>query len=371
MFSQFKIISLLFLVTLGYALGAVKTLEIGATAPPFNLIGIDDQFYTLDSFADADILAVIFIANHCPTSQAYEGRIKKLVDDYKNKGVAIVCISSNNPEALRVDEYGYTDLGDSFAEMKQRAKEGNFNFPYLYDGDEQKAAKAYGAIATPHVFIFDKERKLRYVGRIDDGENIKKVTTRDTRNAIDALLAGKKVPVEKTKVFGCSIKWKYKIESAKKTIEKMNAEKVSVDMIDLAGVKEIVKNKSDKIILVNFWATWCAPCVAEFPELVEIFRNFRKRKFQMVTISLDPPDKNDQVLKFLQKSYASTENYHFNSDDKYKLIDAVDADWPGSLPYTIIIKPGGEIIYKKLGTIDPLKVRKAIIGYLGRYWEHL
>ena len=301
MISQFKSISLLFLIAFGCALGDVKTLEIGAPAPDFDLVGIDNKSYMLDSFSDADILAVIFIANHCPTSQAYEGRIIKLVDDYKNKGAAIVCISSNNPEALRVDEYGYTDLGDSFAEMKQRAKEQNFNFPYLYDGDKQEAAVAYGAIATPHVFIFDKERKLRYVGRIDDGENIKKVTTRDTRNAIDALLAGKKVPVEKTKVFGCSIKWKSKIESAKKTIAKMNAEKVSVEMIDLAGVKDLVKNNSDKLRLVNFWATWCAPCAAEFPELVEIFRNFRKRKFEMVTVSLDSPDKNAQVLKFLQK----------------------------------------------------------------------
>jgi thiol-disulfide isomerase/thioredoxin len=232
-------------------------------------------------------------------------------------------------------------------------------------------AKAYGAIATPHVFIFDKERKLRYVGRIDDGENIKNLTTPDTRNAINALLTGKKVPVEQTKVFGCSIKWASKQESAKITLEKMNAENVEVSMIDLAGMEDLVKNKSEKLRLINFWATWCAPCVAEFPELIEIFRNFRKRKFEMLTVSLDTPDKNDDVLKFLEKSYASTKNYHYNSENKYELIEAVDKDWPGSLPYTIIVKPGGEILYKKVGTIDPPEVRKVIVEYLGRYWEHL
>ncbi len=371
MFTQFKIFALLFLVTVSYAFDDVKTLEIGDGAADFKLMGIDDKYYTLDSYSNADILVLIFTANHCPTAQAYEGRIIQMVNDYKDKGVSIVGISSNNPDALRLDEYGYTDIGDSFEDMKQRAKDMNYNFPYLYDGDLQEAAKAYGAIATPHVFIFDKERKLRYVGRIDDGENIKHLTTPDARNAIDALLAGKKVPVEKTKSFGCSIKWVYKQESAKKTLAKMNAEEVEVSMIDLAGIEDLVKNKSEKLRLINFWATWCVPCVAEFPELIEIFRNFRKRNFEMVTVSLDPPDKNENVLKFLKKSYASTKNYHFNSDNKYDLIDAVDKEWPGSLPYTVIVKPGGEILYKKLGIIDPKEVRKIIVEYLGRYWEHL
>ncbi len=371
MFTKIKIFVLLLLVICSYTLGQGKTLEIGVTAPDFNLVGVDNKNYTLENFSDADILVVVFIANHCPTSQAYEGRIMKLVEDYKNKGVLVVGISSNHPAALRLDEYGYSDIGDSFEEMKERAKERKYNFPYLYDGDKQVVATVYGAIATPHVFIFDKDRKLRYEGRVDDGENIKKVKNHDARNAINALLAGKKVPVEKTKCFGCSTKWKSKIKSAKKTLAKMNAENVEVSMIDLARIKGLLSNKSEKLLLINFWATWCSPCVAEFPELIHIYRNFRKRNFDMVTISMDAINRNEQVLKFLKNSYASTENYHFNSDDKYGLIDLVDAEWPGSLPYTILVKPGGEIIYKKLGMINPKEVRKIIIEYLGRYWEHL
>ena len=261
MFAQFKIFVLLVLSTFCYAADDVKTLGIGATAPDFNLVGIDGKYYSLKNFANADVLVIIFTANHCPTAQAYEGRIMKLVDDYKNKGVAVVGISSNNPAALRLDEYGYTDIGDSYDDMKQRARDKNFNFPYLYDGDTQIAAKAYGAIATPHVFILDKERKLRFAGRIDDGENINKVTSHDTRIAIDALLDGKKVPVEVTKVFGCSIKWVSKQESAKATLEKMNAEKVEVTSIDVAGIADVVKNKSEKLRIVNFWANLvCSLC---------------------------------------------------------------------------------------------------------------
>ena len=114
MITQIKIFVLLFFVTFCYAFAGVKRLEIGTAAPDFNLIGIDDKYYTLDSFSDADILVIIFTANHCPTAQAYEGRIIKLVNDYKDKGVAVIGISSKKPPALRFDEYCYNHLGDSF-----------------------------------------------------------------------------------------------------------------------------------------------------------------------------------------------------------------------------------------------------------------
>jgi len=330
MFTRLLISVFIFIVTLCHASEKVKTLEIGNSAPDFKLIGIDDNYYTLDSYSDADILVIIFTANHCPTAQAYEGRIIQLVNDYKEKGISLIAISSNHPAALRLDEYGYTDIGDSFKDMKLRAKDMNYNFPYLYDGDKQEAAKAYGAIATPHVFIFDKARKLRYVGRIDDGENIKKVKNHDTRNAINALLAGEKVPVEKTKVFGCSIKWASKVTSAQRTLEEMNAEPVEVSLIDLVGIKDLFKNESEKLKLINFWATWCVPCVAEFPVLININRNFRKRKFEMITVSLDNQDKGEDVLKFLKKSYASTKNYHFDSDDSTTAITGMRFDFAKS-----------------------------------------
>src|SRR3954462_6455798 len=148
----------------------VKPLDTGAPAPDFKLKGVDDKTYSLADFAPAKILVVLFTCNHCPTAQAYEGRIKKLYDDYHDKGVALVAINPNNVRGLRLDELGYTDLGDSFDEMKIRAKDQGFKFPYLDDGETQATAHAYGALAPPHVFIFDQARKLRYNGRIDDGE---------------------------------------------------------------------------------------------------------------------------------------------------------------------------------------------------------
>ncbi|HZI53272.1 MAG TPA: thioredoxin family protein, partial [Chitinophagaceae bacterium] len=184
-----------------------KTLAIGAKAPNFSLPGTDGKTYTLSSFKNARILVIIFTCNHCPTAQAYENRIIQLTKDYKNKGVAVVAISPNDPKSVTLSELGYTDLSDSFAEMKLRAKQKGYNFPYLYDGQTQSVAKAYGPVATPHVFIFDKERKLAYHGRIDDMENPARTpTSLDTQNAIEALLKNEKVSLTTTKVFGCSIK---------------------------------------------------------------------------------------------------------------------------------------------------------------------
>jgi thiol-disulfide isomerase/thioredoxin len=354
--------------SIGGAAELPKTLEIGASAPDFNLPAIDGKNYRLADFAKADILVIIFTCNHCPTAQAYESRIMKLAADYKDKGVVIVAISPNDPNAVRLDELGYSDLGDTLEDMKIRAEYKKFNFPYLYDGRTQKVSRLYGPVSTPHVFIFDKARKLRYVGRIDDSENPKNITTHDTRNAIGALLAGKDVPVSKTRTFGCSIKWSDKRDSVKKALEEWAKEDVSLQMIDTTGIKKIVANDSDKLLLINIWATWCGPCVTEFDELVTINRIYRCRDFELITISADSPDHKDKVLEFLKEKEASCKNYIFDSENKYALMEAVDKESPGGIPYTILVKPGGEIIYRRIGLIEPLELKRTIVEYLGRYY---
>jgi thiol-disulfide isomerase/thioredoxin len=347
----------------------VVTLKIGQSAPDFNLPAVDGRNYKLTDFDAADILVVIFTCNHCPTAQAYEQRIKRLAIDYKPKGVAVVAISPNDPNAVRLDELGYSDLSDSLEEMKIRARDQKFKFPYLYDGYEQKVSRTYGPTATPHVFIFDKQRKLRYVGRIDDSEKPEQVKSHDTRNAIEALLAGREVPVGKTKTFGCSIKWSDKSQSVDNSLKAWAKEPVKLDMISAADLKELVRNNSGKLRLINVWATWCGPCVAEFPELVTIHRMYRNRDFELITISADAPERKDGTLSFLKKHQASCRNYLYNSKNRYALMEAVDMRSPGGIPYTIIAKPGGEIIYRHLGMINPLEVKKVIVGYLGRTYN--
>jgi thiol-disulfide isomerase/thioredoxin len=337
-----------------------KTLEIGKQAPDFSLKSVDDRIYTLKDFKDARVLVVIFSCNHCPTAQAYQDRIISISNEYKAKGVECVLISSNSVKSLNYWEMGWSDLGDSFDEMKIRARDKQFPFPYLYDGDDQKVALEYGPMATPHAFVFDSDRKLRYVGRIDASQTDGK--GEDLRNALDAIVSGKTIDNPVTKVFGCSMKWAWKMEGTNKLYKEWSELPVTLEDIDLAGVQQLVKNTSGKLRLINVWATWCGPCVMEFPDLVIIDRIYRSRQFEFVSINVDKLSRKEKVLDFLKEREASNKNYYFTGKNIYDLIEAVDPAWQGALPYSILVEPGGNAIYRVQGPIEMIKVRKLIAG---------
>ncbi|MEM6846005.1 MAG: redoxin domain-containing protein [Bacteroidota bacterium] len=348
----------------------VNTLEIGAQAPDFRLPGVDGSYYELADFADAEALAIVFTCNHCPTAQAYEQRVIDLANDYKDQGVAVVAISPNSPISLLYGELGYSDLGDTYEDMQVRAEDMNYNFPYLYDGDDHAVSIQYGPIATPHIFVFDKARTLQYVGRLDDSEKPGSANAEDARAALDAVLAGEEVAEAKTKTFGCSVKWAWKDEYKDKVYAEWEAQPVSVEMIDEPGIADLLKNDTDKLRLINVWATWCGPCVLEYPEFVVMHRMYRDRAFEFISISADRPEQQEKVQKFLDKENSAVQNYLFAKDDKYALIEAIDPEWEGALPYTILVEPGGERIYSKQGTIKPLALRKTIVEHelMGRYY---
>jgi len=346
-----------------------RALEIGDPAPDFELPGVDGKTYRLGDFRDAEVLVVIFTCNHCPTAQAYEARIKQLAADYRDKKVAVAAISPNDPLAVRLDELGYSDVGDSFEDMKIRAKEQGFTFPYLYDGENQQVSRAFGPVATPHVFVFDRLRRLRFAGRIDNSEKADRATRHETRDAIEAVLAGKPAPVERTRTFGCSVKWSDKRASVKESLERWAREPVELNVIDEKGIRELVKNDGPRLRLINVWATWCGPCVGELPELVTINRMYRRREFELITISADSPEAKDRARKVLQESAVSATNYLFDGDDKYKLMEAVDRESSGALPHTLLIAPGGKVLYRKSGSLEPQEIKKAIVGHLGRTYE--
>ncbi|MDZ4696793.1 MAG: redoxin family protein [Deltaproteobacteria bacterium] len=346
---------------------AFPTLPVGSTAPDFSLPGVDGKNHTLKEFASAKVLAIVFTTNHCPTSQAYEDRLKKIAKDYQKKGVTLVAISPSDPAGVRPDELGYTDLDDNLESMKIRARDRKFNFPYLYAGDKyQGMAKAYGPTATPHAFVFDAERKLRYVGRIDDSERVNKVKTHDLRNAIDALLAGKPVAVAQNKAFGCSTKWAEKSGEVAAFWDKVNAQPVSIEVANADVLKGLRKGKPGVVKLINVWATWCGPCAAEFPDLMNVHLNFKHRDFELITVAAQFPDEQPAVLKFLKKHHAATRNLIFSDDDKYKLMEAIDPKWDGALPYTLLIDPSGKVLYRKMGGIDFLQLRRALLPALDK-----
>jgi thiol-disulfide isomerase/thioredoxin len=350
---------------------AVPTLAIGAQAPDFDLPGADGKRYTLASFKGAKVLVIVFTANHCPTAQAYEDRIAKLQSDFAARGVAVVLVSPNDPLALRLDEQGYTDLGDTLEEMKLRAQDRGWTFPYLYDGETQATAHRYGPVATPHVFVFDAARRLRFAGRVDDNENPAKARTADARDAIEAVLAGRAVAVETTKVFGCSVKWADKRGLVKTGFEKWAQEPVTFEPVDGAGVKAIAAGGAKKLRLVNVWATWCGPCLIEFPDLVALHRTYRGRDFEVVTLNGDTPELQGKAKEFLEAQHASMRNVAYDKSDPYALIELIDPAWRGALPHTILVAPGGKVLYRSEGSFDTRELRRRIVGWLGRYYHSL
>jgi len=354
-----------------------EPLAIGSPAPDFRLPGIDGKTYSLASFKDHKALVVIFTAVHCPTAEVYEGRIKQLVSEYRKRDVAFAVIQPNNAGAVRLDEMGYTDLGDSLDDMKIRAAHRQFNFPFLYDGENQEVSRLYGPVATPHVFVFDQARKLRYQGRIDSNPREAFAKVPDARNALDAVLSGGQVPVEKTPAVGCSIKWLDKRALHDAEAAGFAKEPVPLEKIDEAGIRALRQNTTGKTLLVNFWATWCAPCTAEFPDLQNTWRMYRKRPFELVTVSINYPDEEKAVRSFLEKQHASSRNYLAGTMDPHGLLQAFDSSWPGGVPYSVVIAPDGKVISRTTGRVHILTIRRLLLAsfpdddYVGQnaYWN--
>lgn len=359
-------------------------MKIGDKAPDFNLLGIDGKHYSLADFK-APILMVVFLSNHCPVSHAAETRLLPMVREFKSKGVDVVAINPNSNKGLSIHELGYTKYTDSYEDMKRYAKDNDFPFPYVYDGDTQLVSKKYGVLATPHVYVFDQDRRLQYWGQIDDSryETPSSVNQHSLRNALNEMVAGKAVSVPVTKVFGCATKWETKNDSVAEFDAKWQAGPVGLENIDAKGVAELVKNNSNRLRLFNVWATWCAPCVAEFPQLVNLSRRLSTRKFEFISISMDEPKMFSQAKKFLEKQYAhpsdalnailkkegrTAVNFLFTESDPDKLVKALDPQWPGPLPHTVLVAPGGKILWRHNGEIDANELLDVILKELGPYY---
>jgi peroxiredoxin len=353
-------------------------LPIGSPAPDFALPGIDGKVHKLSEYARARILAIVFECNHCPMSQLYEGRIDKLYKAYRDKGVAFVAINPNNPKSIRLNEQGYTDVNDSLEEMKIRAKFRGRTWPYLYDGDTQGVSIKFGVVATPHIYLFDQDRKLQYQGRIDDNHREDLVKSHDARNALDAMLAGRPVPVTQTGAFGCTTKWMSKATGVEEEWAKIQNEPVTLDLVGVDDLKKLRANGTGKVLLVNFWSTGCAACVSQFHDLETTYRMYRLRSFDFVTVSTDPPGEYQAVLAFLRKQYASSPNKQFAAADTGSLQAAWGAKWKPGSPFTMVIAPDGRVLFQKEGKLDILEMRRVILAnmpdtkaYFGQqaYWQ--
>ena len=174
------------------------TLELGTTAPDFSVVGTDGQTYTLANFAEAATLVVFFTCNHCPFVVGSDELTRATAEKFQDKGVAFIGINSNSEK---------TNPTDDFDQMVLRMKENNF--PWIYARDaSQEVALAYGALRTPHFYVFDADRKLVYCGRgVDQPGDTSKVQVNDLENALAEVTAGKSVSVPLSNPIGCNVKW--------------------------------------------------------------------------------------------------------------------------------------------------------------------
>ncbi len=363
-----------------------RELQIGDRAPDFNLMGIDDRKWSLGDFQEHDILVVYFTSNHCPVCHAHDPRLVALVKELQGKSVGVVAINPNSGDGLRQDELGYSKYDDSFEDMKPYAKDEGFTFPYLYDGDTQKTAKTYGCLATPHVFVFDAARKLQYRGRFDNSRypNPETVKTQDTRNAIMELLAGKAVSTPITKPFGCSTKWREKISKVEEDNRNWKKAAVTLDEIDAAGLHTLVKNDTKKYRLFNVWSTTCVPCIAEFPGLVSVSRRMGLRDFELITLSTDLPEDREKVMSFLDKQRAAlpkrlasslknegrkSNNYIYTGADVDEFIQTLDSKWEGPQPHSVLVAPGGKIVFRHTGKIEEADLLDAVLKEMSNHYK--
>jgi peroxiredoxin len=376
MCSMSRTFAILLLSLTAWAQQPHPILAIGSLAPNFELPGVDGATHKLADYSSSPVLVVVFTCNHCPIAQMYERRIADLAADYKDRGVAVVAIQPNDPTAIRIDELDSSDISDSLEEMKIRAQYKHLTYPYLYDGETQSVTETFGPQATPHVFVFDQDRRLRYEGHMDNTYRVEQVKTHEARDAIDALLAHREVAVKHTGVFGCSTKWKEKQASRLEALHKIESQQVKLDMAPAADLKALRTNPTGKTLLVTFWATWCGSCLHEFPDFEDTYRMYSVRDLELVTVAANMPDEKNSVMRVLEKMHATSRNLLFASDDTAALQAAFDPAWESAVPYTVLIAPSGKVLYKKQGSVDMLELRRTILASLpsdyegfNKYWS--
>jgi thiol-disulfide isomerase/thioredoxin len=332
-------------------------LAIGAAAPEFSLPGIDGKTHSLGEYKKT-ILVIVFTCNSCPASQLYESRLQRLFDDYQVKGVDLVAINPQRPAALTPADLGHSDVGESLDDMKTRASHRRLTYPYLSAADAASVVEGYQVENMPQVFVFDQARTLRYRGPIDDNIREDQVTSRGARAALDALVAKQPVSAPIAAAPGCPV------IAAGRTEATAPEGKVAVAAAGPDQLKALRKNGTGKLLLVNFWATWCAPCVAEFPDLEMTYRMYKGRGMEFVAVSVNDPEERPAVVEFLQKNNAAHRNYQFATADVYGLQAAFDPKMPAPVPFTLLLAPNGDVLYQELGGSDINKLRRAILAGL-------
>lgn len=315
-----------------------KVLSVGDAAPEFaELPGVDGQPHSLAEYESAKFVVVVFTANHCPFAMEYEDRLIGLQNDFAEQGVQVVALSCSLEEA------------DNLEHMQVRAQEKGFNFPYLHDAS-QNSGRAYGASVTPQVFVLDDQRRVAYMGAIDDHVLLERVKHHYLRDALTALCAGETPAETETKAKGCGIEYRAAEDRAGAQTATDAAAPVELTEVERAAFDAVVAQHRGQVVLVDFWATWCGPCVKQFPHTVELSRQYAEQGLAVISVSFDEPEDADRVRSFLQKQGAAFTNLlsRHGASDSIELF-GIDN---GALPNYWLFNRAGELV-QRFSPSDP------------------
>ncbi len=316
---------------------------IDTPAPEFSLQDLKGRTHSLADYRGR-IAVVTFLSAKCPVSNDYNSRIQTVVKEYGHRGVAFIAINASSDEAGEL--------------IRKHAETNGFTFPILKDITGEVAG-SYGAVRTPEVYVIDAKGMLRYHGRIDNSREPARVRRRDLNNALDELLAGKAVSVPETNAFGCLI---VRTAAGVTPIAKATiGGSGKVELIKPAGFTQLLKEAKGKVLLINFWATWCSPCVAEFPEFVAFDEKYRSQGLRVIGISADEvSDLESKVVPFVKEMKVRFDIFVQDVEDPQIMIDLIDKKWEGALPATFIYDRQGTLTFVRYGIIDRHDVTLAI-----------
>lgn len=292
-----------------------RKLNVGDAAPAFkDLEGIDGQKHSLYDFKNKEVLVLVITCNECPVSSAYEDRIIAFADKYRSKAaVAAINVCQGEDESL--------------PKMKARAKEKSFPFPYLRDAS-QEVGRAYGASKTPEFFVLNKDRKIVYMGALDDELDAAKVKRKYLEEAVEAVLKGETPAKAETPAYGCGIEYNVSLVEKiarqspdTKTPNPQSAEP-SAEGVELKTVKyrdlvKAVREQRGKVIIIDVWADFCLPCKREFHNLVELHKEYADKGLVCMSVTLDKPEGRASALKFLKKQKAAFANYLLDESQEF------------------------------------------------------
>ncbi len=313
---------------------------VGQPAPEFNITDLTGKSHALRDYRGKTVV-ISFISARCPISNAYTDRIRAIANEYPKSDVAFIGVSSNADESIE--------------EMRSYAAKNKFDFTILRDKGNV-VADSYGAERTPKVYVIDGDGVLRYQGRIDNSQNPKMVKRNDLREALNEMLAGKPISVADTKALGCLIKrvQDHQASQAKSSPKPASPQtEPKVGSLKPADFNKFKDSAKGKVLVLNFWATWCGPCVAEFPELVALDAQYRDKGVKLVGITADDPgDVKPKVIPFIKKQKVKFEIILQDTEDPQEMMDKITKDWTGVLPATFVYDKQGNLAYTKFGIID-------------------